>query len=628
MTIQMIALNQLVPSTANVRRTGSASGIEELAASIAAHGLLQNLQVRVAPKGKFEVVAGGRRLAALKLLAKQRRMNKDAEIPCHVLDAEDAGEISLAENILRLPMHPADQFEAFHAMTERGKGVEDIAARFGVSVAVVRQRLKLASVSKHLMQLYREDELSLDQLMAFTVTDDHAAQERVWFESPNWQRDPQNIRRALTAAQLEADDRRALFVGLDAYKAAGGAIALDLFQPEHEGYLLDVALLDRLVAERLQQAAAPIRAEGWRWVEVAVQFDYAERQSFKCIPPKTGDLAPELQAKRDQLQAEYDALLEEHGEDPEQEISDQLDALSQQIDTLNASAEFWTAEDMALSGAVVSIERDGSLCVERGLVRIEDAKRVFAAREGSQPLEAAPVSTGGTSARLVEDLTAERTAALRAVMMDNHKVALAALAHTLALTLFYGRKAGEASCLDIALTSRDLGRSGQVVEGGVAMQRITQRRQEWQAVLPEQEGDLFGWLLAQPEATITGLLAFCAAQSVDAVRVKSDRAGCPRLARADELAEALSLNMAEWWEPDAARYLARVPKTLVLEAVAEGVSLRASRNLATLKKDVLSREAQSALKGKGWLPSLLRPAERQDVPPLTNDDDPALMAAE
>src|SRR5271167_1421484 len=165
MTIQMIPLNQLIPSQANVRKIGCKTGIEELAASIKAHGLLQNLQVRSCSKGKFEVVAGGRRLLALKWLAKQKTLAKEAEIACHILDTEDAGEISLAENTLRLPMHPADQFTAFHALAATGKGVEDIAARFGTSAAIVRQRLKLACVSPTLIDLYRADDMSLDQLM-------------------------------------------------------------------------------------------------------------------------------------------------------------------------------------------------------------------------------------------------------------------------------------------------------------------------------------------------------------------------------------------------------------------------------------------------------------------------------
>jgi ParB family chromosome partitioning protein len=190
MNIQMIPLNRLVPSPINVRKTHPLVGIEELAASIAAHGLLQNLQVRPGKSGKYEVVAGSRRHTALKLLAKQKALSKLAEIGCNVLDDEDAGEISLAENTNREPMHPADQFEAFHALSERGKGPEEIAARFGCTPAVVRQRLKLASVSPRLMEVYRAGEMNLDQLMAFTVSDSHAAQQAVWFEQPAYNRHP------------------------------------------------------------------------------------------------------------------------------------------------------------------------------------------------------------------------------------------------------------------------------------------------------------------------------------------------------------------------------------------------------------------------------------------------------
>jgi ParB family transcriptional regulator, chromosome partitioning protein len=179
MNIREIPLSKLIPSPANVRRTGWATGIEELAASIKAHGLLQNLQVREAGDGRFEVVAGRRRLAALKMLAKSKALRRIVEIPCHVLDdGEDATEISLAENVVRLPMHPADQFEAFKALADAGRGPEEIAARFGCAPSTVRQRLRLASVSPALLSAYRAEEMNLDQLMAFTVSDDHGTQER------------------------------------------------------------------------------------------------------------------------------------------------------------------------------------------------------------------------------------------------------------------------------------------------------------------------------------------------------------------------------------------------------------------------------------------------------------------
>jgi ParB family chromosome partitioning protein len=217
-----------------------------------------------AANGKFEVVAGGRRLAALKMLAKKKALAKDAPIACHVLDGEDAAEISLAENEMRQAMHPADQFEAFKALIDAGHGIEDIAARFGVPPTVVRQRLKLAAVSPKLMALYRKAELTLDQLMAFTVSDDHAAQEAAWFDAPHWQRSAQTIRQTLTAAHVRADDRRAKFVTVGAYVGAGGSVITDLFQSKSGSYLTDPALLDRLANEKLEREAETVRQEDWK----------------------------------------------------------------------------------------------------------------------------------------------------------------------------------------------------------------------------------------------------------------------------------------------------------------------------------------------------------------------------
>lgn len=184
--LRLIPLSALKSSAANVRRTDAKAELEALAASIEAHGLLQNLTVEPGPSGTFHVVAGGRRLAALKLLAKRKRLAKDVPVPCKVIDGgATASELSLAENVVRIPLHPADQFTAFSALQVDGLGAEEIAARFGVSPVVVRQRLKLAAVSPRLMEVYRQGGMDLDQLMAFAISDDHAAQERVWFEALN-----------------------------------------------------------------------------------------------------------------------------------------------------------------------------------------------------------------------------------------------------------------------------------------------------------------------------------------------------------------------------------------------------------------------------------------------------------
>lgn len=141
-----IPLNKLTPFRGNVRKTGAGEGIDELAASIAAHGLLQSLVVRKAARGKFAVIAGQRRLLALSMLAAGDKIPADLPIPCHVVDGEaDATEIGLAENTVRVAMHPADQFEAFRELIDKGASVADIAARFGVSEITVTKRLKPAA---------------------------------------------------------------------------------------------------------------------------------------------------------------------------------------------------------------------------------------------------------------------------------------------------------------------------------------------------------------------------------------------------------------------------------------------------------------------------------------------------
>src|SRR6202162_6331519 len=181
-----IPFNKLVLSQSNVRRVKAGVSIEELAEDITRRSLLQSLSVRSVldgdgqETGMFEVPAGGRRFRALELLVKQKRMNKTQPVPCVVRTDGLAEEDSLAENVQRVALHPLDQFRAFQALRVKGLGDEEIAARFFVSPTVVKQRLKLAAVSDKLLDVYGEDGMTLDQLMAFTVTNDCACQEQVW----------------------------------------------------------------------------------------------------------------------------------------------------------------------------------------------------------------------------------------------------------------------------------------------------------------------------------------------------------------------------------------------------------------------------------------------------------------
>ena len=264
-----IGLSALSPSPFNVRRH-SVGQIEELAALIDSQGLLHNLVVTEqvvgrgkARKVKFAVAAGERRRRALLLLQQRGRLPKGHEVLCELVPPERALEVSLAENSGREPMHPADEFEAFKALIDEGKGVEDVAARFGVSMLTVQRRLKLSALSPKLLALYREDGINLDQLMALTLSDDHAVQERTWFDAQPWDRTPAALRRRLTVGEVEAAGSALVrFVGIEVYEAAGGVVRRDLFDDEQSRFLSDPALLERLATEKLEALAGAVRDEG------------------------------------------------------------------------------------------------------------------------------------------------------------------------------------------------------------------------------------------------------------------------------------------------------------------------------------------------------------------------------
>ena len=140
---------------------------------------------------------------------------------------------------------------------------------------VVKHRLKLTSVSEPLLDAFAGDEMNLDQLMAFTVNPDHTRQEQVWEAvRQSYNKQPYQIRRMLTEDAVRAADKRVQFVGIDAYVEAGGSVMRDLFESDDGGWLQDVGLVDMLVTEKLNEEAEAVRSEGWKWIEVGLDFPY------------------------------------------------------------------------------------------------------------------------------------------------------------------------------------------------------------------------------------------------------------------------------------------------------------------------------------------------------------------
>lgn len=594
-----IPLDKLTLWRGNVRRTGAQDGIQELAASIAAHGLLQSLVVRKGKRGRYEIVAGQRRYLALRYLAESNVFAADVLVPCILATGTvDATELSLAENVIRAPMHPADQFEAFRALADDGASPADIAARFGIPELAVTQRLKLGRLSPVILAAYRDGEITLEAAQAFTVTDDRAAQERVFADLTSWNRQPHTIRRALTETEVPSSDKRVRFVGVEAYIAAGGAFRRDLFAEDDAGYVVDVDLLDRLVVDKLKSAAETVAREGWHWVETAPELDHGMLSRFERRYPGEAELSPEDQAELDGLVAEYDTLVDE----------ERLAALSDRIDALNDRAKVWPAETLAIGGALLSLGYNGDVRIDRGLVRKSDLPKSDAARpdtesgEGGSPEIAAP----GLSPTLIEDLTAERTAAMAATLAEQPDIALAAVVHALMLGLVYPGHAGD-TCLKLELRAPALRTAIARPDASKGIAELAAVRVRIGDRLPGNPAQLWTWCLDRSRDELVTLLAEVAAHAVDAVRRKVDRADSRRLRHADDLAEALSLDMTQWYTPTAEGYFARTQRAHILAAIDEAKGGHGPA-LDKLKKSELAVRAAQIVAGTGWLPAPLRGA--------------------
>ncbi|MGR7993596.1 ParB/RepB/Spo0J family partition protein [Xanthobacter sp. ZOL 2024] len=629
-----IPFNKLLLSQANVRRVKAGVSIEELAEDIARRGLLQGLSVRPVldadgtETGMYEIPAGGRRYRALELLVKRKRLARTTLVPCVVREGGLAEEDSLAENVQRAPLHPLDQFRVFLALREKGQSEEEIAAAFFVSVHVVRQRLKLASVSPRLLDIYAEDGMTLDQLMAFTVSGDHERQEQVFERlQQSYDKQPHVIRRMLTDSTVRASDKRVRFIGLDSYVEAGGTVLRDLFQGDDGGWLQDAVLVDRMVTEKLKAESDAVAAEGWKWIEVAPDFAYGHAFGLRQLRGEAVPLTAEEQGERDALQAEYDRLSDEHQDADElpDEVDERLGALEAAMEDLDDRPLAFEPADVMRAGAFVSIAHDGRLRVERGYVRPEDEAPIEPEVENGETCEVgAPTNDGDPPAcadaeapepeedeglspisdRLMTELTAHRTLGLRQALGEQPDVAFFAALHALTLRAFYHY--GTDSCLELELKSVGFGAQAPGLNDSAAAEAIRARHDAWAKALPKESADLWGALQNWDGHRQASLFAHVVSLSVNAVHEAWNRK--PRtLAHADWLAEAVGLDMAAaGWRPTVDTFLGRVTKARILQAVTEAKGARAAERIAHFKKGDMAQEAETLLADTGWLPEPLR----------------------
>ncbi|HOY79384.1 MAG TPA: ParB/RepB/Spo0J family partition protein [Hyphomonadaceae bacterium] len=614
---QNIPLNKLIASPRNVRRKDRKADIDSLAASIASCGLLQNLCVVPGEGDRFEVDAGGRRLMALKKLAKDGVIAKDFPVPCHIVTSEDGREVSLIENIHRVAMDAMDEVDAFAALVAEGATPDDVARRFGVARRHVDQRLALAGLSPKIKAAWKRGDVSLEAARAFCLVESHAQQEAVFRSLGRPVTHAGSVRARLMEGRMRASDRLAKFVGLEAYELAGGAVVRDLFDPEAV-YVEDPALMAQLAEKKLEGEHNSWLAQGWGWVENSLgQGRTDSGYAAMRLQPDWREFTDEEEAELARLRGDMGALdtaLDNDSveEDPRWEIRD---TIAGAIESLRQSARVWDRELIAHAGVVMSISHDGDAHATLGVVRHSDEKTVKAIRkrqeaddmnggdvseeDESSAAETAPMESG-LPKTLIRDLSQARTRAIRLLLARDRETALAVtVAAMIARSVFKSELSG------IGVAAH----AAQVDD----LDALVETRSALLAHIPDEADEVLDWCLMQPPETLMSLLAVIVADSIDLVHEKGSPVDRRRQALADRLADILNLDMRQFWEADAS-YWTRLPKADLLVAFTEapspaGQSERSREAIikahAKLKKDELAAKVGEAFAGAGYLPDLL-----------------------
>lgn len=606
-TICIGQYRSMVRSKLNVRRR--TSKIEELKSLIRAQGLLQNLigykqLVDGVETGVIEIVAGGRRLTAVGELIAEGDLPEDYGITYLLVSESEAIEISLIENSGREDMHPADVFDAMLELSKHGRSIDDIALIFGLDVLAVRRRLKLANVSPKLLNLYRNELASFDQMQALAISDDHEAQEHAWESLPEHGRYPHSLRRLLTANLLNIrTDRLVRYVGAAAFERAGGVICRDLFSTSNDGYIADIGLLEKLATDKLEVHRKKLLKEGFAWVDILPRADHADISAYAKVRTELAQFtseqslqALELERQIEELEARF-ALLSGCGEEESDLVAAELGNLKSARRNLESCRiRVQVHEDKLLAGAVVAVNEQGGLVIFRDLIRPADKCRMVVRSDGSN--SQAKKAKAIHSERLTHELTSQRTVAMQAEMMNQSEIALVYLTYTLMQEVF---SHGVGSTLASVSIRRPV--LADAALKSAAASELARRREELLAQLPDDHvgGGWLEWLARSPTSVVLNVLAFCVACTIDATqRNESDN---PMFAT---LARGLRLDMAKWWKPTAEGYFNHVSKERILSVVTDSLSIGAAVPLSKLKKAAAADAAERALSDSGWLPEVLR----------------------
>ena len=637
--IREIPLCRLALAPENVRKTPpDAAAQKQLRASIMAHGLLENLVARTDGADadgaeRFAVVAGGRRLSALQALAEDGTLQADHPVPCKIAANGNAGELSLAENVIRIAMHPADQVVAFSTLAEAGVTVAAIAARFGVTERIVEQRLRLGNAAPELLDAYRADTIDLETLKAFAVTTDHDRQRAVWeqISAQGYRPSAWQVKRMLTEERVPAGSAMARFVGVDAYEAAGGPVLRDLFADEHENgvWLENPALLIELATKNLEAAADELSTR-WKWAEAMADVDWSATARFGRIHPEPGEPTDAEKAEIERLRTRHDELANMDDDDWTEELVAEGETIEARLDEIEAEVDAratFRPEDFAMAGCIATIGRDGSLQVIQGLVKPEDIPKETGPDANGQDADAGTdgatdsgrvdgpaISTplaspadprakareeAGVGIGLADDLRAIRTALIKAHLANDFEAAFDLVVFQLVRAVFARGYTGSWHALDIAFnetadrpTSRMNDDDYAAWSPGEAMLADWSRLPfEWME--GDDDASCFAALRAMPRADKEKLFAAAVARTVKG-QLAFEHGARPEL---EATVARLDIDFASHVRPTAAMLWSRIKKSRILDIARQTIGTAWASTRSKYKKADLASAMETAFGG-------------------------------
>ncbi|HBP9592237.1 TPA: ParB/RepB/Spo0J family partition protein [Escherichia coli] len=592
-----VPLASLIKSPLNVRSVPySAESVSELAESIKGVGLLQNLVVHTLPGDRYGVAAGGRRLAALNMLAERGILPADWPVRVKVIPQELATAASMTENGQRRDMHPAEQIAGLRAMAQEGKTPAQIGDLLGYSPRHVQRMLKLADLAPVILDALAEDLITTEHCQALALENDTARQVQV-FEAAcqsGWGGKPevQTIRRLVTESEVAvAGNSKFRFVGADAFSP--DELRTDLFSDDGDGYVDRVAL-DAALLEKLQAVAEHLReAEGWEWCAGRMEPVGECREdvgTYRCLPEPEAVLTEAEEECLNELMARYDAL------ENQCEESDLL-AAEMKLMRCMAKVRAWTPEVRAGSGVVVSW-RYGNVCVQRGVqLRSEDDATDDADRT-EQVQEKAPVEE--ISLPLLTKMSSERTLAVQAALMQQPDKSLALLAWTLCLNVFGSGAYSKPAQISLECKHYSLTSDAPSGKEGAAFMAMMAEKARLAALLPEGWSRDMTTFLSLSQEVLLSLLSFCTACSIHGVQTRE----CGHTSRSplDTLESAIGFHMRDWWQPTKANFFGHLKKPQIIAALHEAGLSGAARDAEKMKKGDAAEHAEFHMKDNRWVP--------------------------